>query len=297
MQIDIMTKIVLPLALFIIMFGMGLGLKKKDFGALFISPKALSIGLSCQLLLLPCVAFLLAVSFNLPAELAIGLILVACCPGGVTSNLYTYLFKGDVALSISLTTIATFISPFTLPIIMHFAMEMFSVPGHEFQLPIVKTIVQMLVITLLPVSLGMLFNHYRSHISKKLEPLTRSFSSIFLIVIVIAIIHKNSEQMIGFFASSGIATFTLNVSTLLLGLLIAKMSGLSNKQQMSIAVEVGLQNGTLAILIASTLMNNPTIAIPGATYSLFMFVTGYAFCALFKLQNNRQALQLIKDKP
>ena len=142
MQIDIMTKIVLPLALFIIMFGMGLGLKKQDFGALFISPKALSIGLSCQLLLLPSVAFVLAMSFTLTPELAIGLILVACCPGGVTSNLYTYLFKGDVALSISLTTLATFISPFTLPLIMHFAMQTLSVPGHEFALPVIKTIVQ-----------------------------------------------------------------------------------------------------------------------------------------------------------
>ncbi|WOC28412.1 bile acid:sodium symporter family protein [Pseudoalteromonas sp. N1230-9] len=294
MQIDIMTKIVLPLALFIIMFGMGLGLKKKDFGALFISPKALTIGLSCQLLLLPAVAFLLAISLNLPPELAIGLILVACCPGGVTSNLYTYLFKGDVALSISLTTLATFISPFTLPLILHFAMEQFSVPGHEFQLPIIKTISQMLIITVLPVSLGMLFNHYNSLISLKIEPIIRRFSSIFLVIIVLAIIYKNAEQMLGFFAASGIATFTLNISTLLLGLFFAKLSGLSHKQQMSIAVEVGLQNGTLAILIASSLIKNSVMAIPGATYSILMFITGYVFCTLFNAHENKQAHTLKK---
>lgn len=294
MQIDIMTKIVLPLALFIIMFGMGLGLKKQDFGALFISPKALSIGLSCQLLLLPSVAFLLAMSFTLTPELAIGLILVACCPGGVTSNLYTYLFKGDVALSISLTTLATFISPFTLPLIMHFAMQTLSVPGHEFALPVIKTIVQMLMITVLPVCLGMVFNHFKPHFSLKIEPFIRRFSSVFLIVIVLSIIHKNADQMLSFFATSGIATLTLNLSTLLLGLFFAKISGLDHKQQMSIAVEVGLQNGTLAILIASTLINNAAMAIPGATYSLSMFVTGYIFCRLFSAHQTKHLAILNK---
>ncbi|MGX1110774.1 BASS family bile acid:Na+ symporter [Pseudoalteromonas sp. MBR-15] len=294
MQIDILTKVVLPLALFIIMFGMGLGLKKKDFGALFLSPKALILGLTCQMLLLPMVAFLLAMGLKLPSELAIGLILVACCPGGVTSNLYTYLFKGDLALSISLTTLATFISPFTLPFIVHFAMSSFSVPGNEFTLPIVKTIIQMLAITLLPVTIGMLFNNLKPHLSSKIEPLIRRLSSVFLVIIVVAIIHKNADLMFSFFATSGLATLTLNLTTLMLGLFFAKISGLSQPQQMSIAIEVGLQNGTLAILIASTLINNPTMAIPGATYSLFMFLTGYIFCYLFSAHSNKQA-RLIKN--
>jgi BASS family bile acid:Na+ symporter len=233
-------------------------------------------------------------SFPLTPELAIGLILVACCPGGVTSNLYTYLFKGDVALSISLTTLATFISPFTLPLIMHFAMHTLSVPGHEFALPVIKTIVQMLMITVLPVCLGMVFNHFKPHLSLKIEPFIRRFSSVFLIVIVLSIIHKNADQMLSFFATSGIATLTLNLSTLLLGLFFAKISGLDHKQQMSIAVEVGLQNGTLAILIASTLINNAAMAIPGATYSLSMFVTGYIFCRLFSAHHTKHLAILNK---
>ena len=176
MQADVLTKIILPASLFLIMFGIGISLRLSDFKNIFKYPKAIIIGLIGQLILLPFVAFILAFFFKLPAELAVGLIIIALAPGGATSNMFTYLFEGDVSLSVSLTLLTSLITPFTIPLLSSLSMFYFMDSNTEFELPVVKTIVQLLVITVFPIALGM-FSLSRFPIAaEKIETVLKWFS-------------------------------------------------------------------------------------------------------------------------
>lgn len=274
MQADILTKLVLPLSLFLIMFGMGLSLKLTDFKRILIFPKAVAIGIIGQMLLLPLVAFGIAILFKVPSELAVGLMIIALAPSGVTSNMYSYLFKGDVALSITLTALVGFISPFTIPVVVLWSSHYFMQAGQEFDLPILKTIIQLLVITVVPVIFGMLFFKKWSNLATKMEKFFKWFSVIIMFVIIGLIINKNWVNMGQFFSDVGLATITLNISVLILGFYLAKWTRLDRKQSITIGFEVGLQNGTLAMVVAGSIIGNTTMMIPAVTYGLLMFITG-----------------------
>ena len=277
MQADILTKIILPSALFLIMFGIGLSLKPSGFMAVFREPKAAIIGLGTQMLALPSLAFLVAIVFRLPPEIAVGLIIIALAPGGATSNLFTYLSKGDVPLSICLTAIVSLITPFTIPLITAQSMTYFMGDSTEFEVPIAKTIIQLLVITVVPIVLGMATLFRWPAAAGSIERGLRLFSIVFLLLIIALIVLKNAGNMGSFFAQSGLATLALNLAALALGYLIANWSRLSHAQAVSIAFEVGIQNGTLALFVAGTLIGNEVMMIPAVTYSLIMFVSGGAF--------------------
>ncbi|MDG6777488.1 bile acid:sodium symporter family protein [Thiomicrorhabdus sp. zzn3] len=277
MSPDILTKVILPAALFLIMFGMGLSLKVADFKAVVRAPKAVSIGLLGQMILLPLIAFAIAVILQLPEEVAVGLMIIALAPGGATSNMFTYLAKGDVSLSISLTALVSLITPFTIPIISALSMTYFMGNSTEFSLPIVQTIVQLLVITVIPVALGMLVLSRWPNAATKIEQILKWFAVLFLLLIIALIVLKNANNMASFFAQAGIATLLLNASVLLLGYQIAKWAKLNHPQAVSIGFEVGIQNGTLALVVAGTLIGNSAMMIPAVTYSLLMFVSGAAF--------------------
>lgn len=277
MSPDILTKVILPAALFLIMFGMGLSLKVADFKAVARAPKAVSIGLLGQMILLPLIAFAIAVILQLPAEIAVGLMIIALAPGGATSNMFTYLAKGDVSLSISLTALVSLITPFTIPIVAALSMTYFMGSSTEFSLPIVKTIVQLLIITVIPVALGMFVLALWPNIAAKIEQVLKWFAVLFLLLIIALIVLKNANNMASFFAQAGVATLLLNVSVLLLGYQMAKWAKLSHPQAVSIGFEVGIQNGTLALVVAGTLIGNSAMMIPAVTYSLLMFVSGAAF--------------------
>ncbi len=264
------------------MFGMGLSLRRSDFTRIFKQPKAVFIGLSAQMIALPLLAFVVAVLFKLPSELAVGLMIISLAPSGATSNMFTNLAKGDVALSISLTAVASLITPFTLPLFTLLAMDHFMDSGEKFELPLLKTVLQLLVISVVPVIIGMLMRLKWEKVAAKTEPLIRLFSVVFLFLIIVLIILKNKAQVADFFLQTGAATLTLNILLLALGYGLAKLFKLSRAQSVSIGYEVGIQNGTLALLVAGTLVGNSTMMIPAVTYSLLMFVTGFIFGFLLR---------------
>lgn len=288
MQADVLTKVILPLSLFIIMFGIGISLKASDFKNIFQYPKAVVIGLIGQLILLPIIAFLLALIFRLPAELAVGLIIIALAPGGATSNMFTYLYKGDVSLSVSLTLLTSLITPFTIPLLTSISMLYFMNSNAEFELPIIKTIVQLLVITVIPIALGMFALSRMPVLAKKIEKVLKWFSIFFLFLIIALIIMKNAENMLSFFVQAGAATLVLNLAVLVLGYQLANWSRLNQKQSICIGFEVGIQNGTLALVVAGTLIGNNTMMIPAVTYSIIMFITGAIFGWQMRKKHSRE---------
>ncbi len=277
MSADLLTQVILPFSLFLIMFGLGLTLTRADFKQILLSPKAVVVGILGQLLLLPFVAFVLAVLFRLPPELAVGLMIISTAPGGATSNMYSYLFKGDVSLSITLTAVVSLITPFTLPLIIAASMVYFIGSGTDIQLPILKTIIQLLIITVIPVTLGMIVLARWAGFAKKAEQVLKWFSIAFLALIIVLIIIKNRQDMLSFFAQAGLATLTLNVCVLILGYALAQFAQLTQAQKITIGFEVGLQNGTLALVVASSIIGNEVMAIPAVTYSIIMFITGALF--------------------
>lgn len=281
MESSALTAVFLPLALFIIMLGMGLGLTIDDFKRILVAPKAVILGLVAQLILLPVVGFILAGFFPLSPELAVGVMILSACPGGSTSNLMTYLAKGNVALSITLTAISSLITVFTIPLVINFAMERFMGAGSALQLPLLTTMIRIAVITLIPVSLGMLLHHKAPKFAASVEKGVKWLSLFFLGLIIVGLLLKERAQVASFFVQVGWVTLTLMVLTMALGYAIATLAKLTQKEATAITVEVGIQNGTLAIAIASapTFLNTPSMAIPAAIYSLLMFVVSGVFAA------------------
>jgi BASS family bile acid:Na+ symporter len=284
MESNFLTTIFLPLALFLIMFGMGLGLTIKDFNRIWLEPKAVVIGLIAQLLMLPMVGFGLSSLFSLSPELAVGVMILAACPGGSTSNVITYLLKGNVALSITLTAISSLVTIITIPLVVNLAANYFMGEQFALQLPFFKTVLQIAVITIIPVSLGMVFHHFLPKIAMVMEKNVKWLSLFVLGIIIFAILVKERENLADFFLQVGGVTLTLNLLTMGLGYGIAILARLGLAERKSITIEVGIQNGTLAIAIATTLLNAPIMAIPAAIYSVVMFLTSGIFAGLLKAQ-------------
>lgn len=277
MEASILVKVVLPLSLFIIMLGMGLALKPVDFKMVMIRPKAVALGLVAQMLMLPLLAYLIVLAFGMTGAVAVGVMILALCPGGTTSNLYTYLAKGDIALSVTLTSLVSLIAPFTVPLMIVMFMSLLMGQEEYIHLPGLKTIIQLVVITILPISIGMYIHHKRPQWAKKADKPVKLFSIIFLFLIVAMIVFNNLHNMAEYFAKAGLAAIILNIASMVLGYILAKVAQLNEAQSKAIGIEVGFQNGTLAIVIALTLLENTEMAIAATCYSLSMFVTGAVF--------------------
>ncbi|MDP2040118.1 MAG: bile acid:sodium symporter family protein [Algoriphagus sp.] len=273
MEASILTQLFLPLALAVIMFGMGLSLRFDDFKRILIYPKAVAIGLTNQLILLPLVAFGLIKLFGLQTELAVGLMILAACPGGATSNLITHLAKGDSALSITLTAFSSLIAVFTIPFIVNFAILYFIPSGESQPLNVFGTVISVIFITIIPVAIGMMVLKKSPQLAQKWDAPFRKISAVFFVIILLAAILKERENLAEYFAEAGPVALTLNLATLALGYFSGKILGLSKKQSTTIAIESGIQNGTLGITIAATLLVNSTMTIPSAIYGLLMFGT------------------------
>jgi BASS family bile acid:Na+ symporter len=284
MQSSILTAVFLPLALAFIMLGMGLTLTPKDFKNIIVFPKAIVLGLFLQLILLPVIGFILIQAFGLSGTMAVGIMILAACPGGPTSNLITHLSRGDTALSISLTAVSSVITVATIPLIVNYSIQFFGEAG-SITLPVGETIVQIMGVTIVPVSIGMFLKKKFPELSLKADRPVRTASAVFFILIIFAAILKERASLPAFFAAAGPVTLLLNILTLLISYYIAKAFFLPNTQQISIAIEAGIQNGTLGIVIAATLLENSAMTIPIAIYSLLMFLT--AAVVIF-LSNRKQ---------
>ena len=278
MEQTFLARVVLPLALFTIMLGMGLSLVVDDFRRVLKFPRAVAVGLFCQMVILPVIGFGVVKLIPMASpELAVGIFILALCPGGTTSNLMTYLAKGDVALSISLTAIVSLITPFTIPILATLAMEDLMGAGQSIEMPIAKTIVVLLAITVVPVAIGMVVRKKWETIALKAEKPVKILSVVFLVGIIAALLKQNSAILADSFVKTGIATLTLNIISMSLGFFTARFAGLVREQQITVGMEVGIQNGTTALLITGTLLANEAMTIGPAIYSLIMFGTGGAF--------------------
>ncbi len=271
MESNLLTQLFLPLALFIIMLGMGLTLKPKDFRNVILFPKAVGVGLVLKLLFIPVLTFGLLYLIPLQPELAVGFVLLAACPGGATTNLITHLAKGDVALSITLTAIASVITVFTIPILVDFGMLQFMGESQVIELPFLKTIGQILVITIVPVCVGMFIHSKYPKLSHKAERPVKILSAVFLVLIIAAVLIKERANLVEFFIKAGPLSLLLNLLGMLSGYYITKAITKNKARAVAVGVEVGIVNGTLGIAIAAGILQNSVMTIPSAIYSIIMF--------------------------
>ncbi len=277
-----LTGVILPISLFIIMLGMGMTLVIDDFKRVLIYPKAVSIGLLGQLIILPIVGFSIANFFTMSPELAVGIMILAACPGGVTSNVIAHIAKGDTALSITLTAISSIVTVVSIPLIISFSLSHFGTTGENFNLPVSKTMATLFVITLLPVSIGMLIRAKAENFAVQTESGFNRFATITFIALVIIIVYTDRAQIFKAIQQTGIPSLLLNVGMMFIGYLLAKMFLLDARQTKTITLEVGVQNTTLSFVIAGTILNNATYALPAAIYSLFMYASAAAFILFLK---------------
>ena len=280
MESTALTQIVIPVCLFVIMFGMGLSLVVNDFTRIVAEPKAVSIGLFGQLILLPLCGFLIAYMLVDNPIYAIGIMLLTACPGGTTSNMMTLFAKGDLALSITLTAVSSLFAFISIPLILTLSLSFFSADNEVSEISLVKTISSLLVLTLFPIFLGMLIRHYFLFWAKRLEPFINKFALIFIVLLVIGLVIQERSHILSSLIQIGPAVLLLNISTILSGYLLSRSFNLSDKQTTSVSLEVGIQNSALAILFATTILHSAEMAIPAACYSLIMYFTGSMIAAI-----------------
>jgi BASS family bile acid:Na+ symporter len=272
-----LATVLLPIALGIIMLGLGLSLKVEDFTRVLKFPKAVFIGLICQMLLLPFVCFGIAMGFGLKAELAVGLMLLAASPGGATANLFSHLSNGNVALNITLTAVNSVLAIFTLPLIVNLSLGYF-MADNDTVLPMqFKKIIEVFAIVLLPVIIGMLINAKFPDFSKKSEKPFKIASAVFLVAIIILAVLKDRDKILEYFQQVGLAALVFNLASMAVGYFIPILLKVGKKEAIAIGMEIGIHNGTLAIFIALNVLNNPAMSFPPAVYSLIMFFTAAAF--------------------
>ena len=276
MQESIFTTLVLPIALALIMLGMGLSLKQEDFQRITQQPKAVSIGLLSQILLLPIIGFGITQVVAMPPAIAAGLMIIAISPGGVSSNMITYLAKGDVALSVTLTVCSSIITIFTIPILANLSLNHFLGQSAAIALPVGSTMGQIFLITIIPIVIGMYIQYQFPQIAHRLEKVTGRLAIAFLALIILILLIREWSRLPEFIVQAGLGVILLNILSMASGLMISKLLKLSPPQQIAVAIEVGIQNGTLAIAITAGMLNNQDMAIPAAIYSLFMYISGFA---------------------
>lgn len=278
MQSNVFTAVLMPIALGVIMLGLGLSLVLDDFRRVLVYPRAVLVGLLCQSLLLPLVCYAIARGFALRPELAVGLMLLSAAPGGATANLFSHLAKGDVALNITLTATNSVLSLFTLPFIVNLSLTAFMGAGRVIPLQFDK-VIQVFAIVLVPVGIGMIVKARRPATSARLEKPVKILSAVFLTLVIIAAVVKERGNVVDAFRQVGPAALVFNLASMAVGYLVPTAVRLPRRQATAIAMEIGIHNGTLAIAVASSpfLLNNSTMAIPPAIYSLIMFFTAAAF--------------------
>ena len=283
---NIVTDLFLPLALAFIMFSLGLGLTGVDFLRVIKQPKDFFVGAVSQIILLPVVALILVKIWPISPELAIGVMIIAAAPGGVTSNILTSFAKGDVALSISLTAIISLLSVITVPFILIGSLNLLGSESIVRDISLVSMAMSMFLIVTVPVIIGMIFRKFAENIAIKFESITKKISVVLFIIVLLGAILAEKDNMVSYFVDAGFITLVLNILMMIIAFYIAQLLGTGTAQKKCIAIECGLQNGTLAIFVGTTLFGGGAFIIPAATYSLIMFATSLVFVFFVRKTNN-----------
>ena len=276
------TNVVLPLALAFIMFALGLGLTADDFARVVKNPRDFIVGAASQLILLPVVAFLLVSLWSLPPELALGVMIIAAAPGGVTSNILTAFARGDVALSISLTAVISLVCVVTIPFIVVFAHGQFVGGDALGEVSVGKTAVSVFAIVTVPVLLGLLVRRFATGFALRFERIAGRISTVLFAIVLAGAIYQEKNNIVTYFAQAGLVTLVLNLVMMVLAYMIARKFASGAQQRIAISIECGLQNGTLAIAVATLLFGGGLVAVPAATYSLIMFATALIYIVFIR---------------
>ncbi len=279
---NLITQVFLPLSLAFIMFSVGLELTLEDFKRVVVQPRDFIVGAISQIVALPLVAFIILSIWPMDPVLAVGVMIIAACPGGVTSNLMTYLARGDTALSVSLTAVISVLAVITLPFIVSFSITYFMDAATAPDLPIAKTIAGVFVITTVPVIIGMVVNKLKPVFARRFERVARLMASVLFVLIVLGAIASERDNIVEYFVQAGPQTLGLNIFMMVIAASLARFASMGEKQRIAITLECGLQNGTLAIFVAATLIGNKAMMVPGGIYSLIMFATAIVYLMLLR---------------
>jgi BASS family bile acid:Na+ symporter len=265
----------LPIALFIIMIGIGMTLTVRDFRQVAVYPKGMIVGTVAQILLMPLVAFALASALAVPPAIAVGLVIIAACPGGTTSNLFVLLARGNIALSIVLTVSASMITILTLPLFANVALQFYMGTEESIVLPVWKTIGMLIGIVLFPVTIGMLVRARKPELARKAESIVSVFGGVVLALLIVVLVYGVRDQIWELLKQAGPATILLNAAGIFIGLLAGRVAGLTQRESLAVAVELGVKNGTIALMVTLTLLESSSMSIPAAVYGVLMFPIGF----------------------
>ena len=279
---NFVTDVILPLALAFIMFTLGLGLSISDFSNVFKKPKNFQVGLVSQLIFLPLVGLVLVIIWPLPIEIAIGVMLIAAAPRGVTSNILTFFAKGDVALSVSLTAVMSLLSALSVPIVLAISIGLIGDSSLPESISLTGIALSMFLIVTLPVLLGMGVRSFLNSLTLKIEKSARFISTLLFVLVLLGAILAERENVVSYFAQTGLVVLALNILMMLIAFYWSGFFGTGMSQKKAIAIECGLQNGTLAIFVGSTVFGGGLYIIPAATYSLIMYLTSLIFIYFIK---------------
>ena len=282
---EIVTKIA-PIALALIMLGLGMGLTLQDFKRVMTHPKDFIVGFSCQFILLPIIAFILIKIFNTPIEIALGVMIIASAPGGVTSNVLTKFANGDVALSVSLTAVVSILSIISVPFIVFKSADLLQVTNITKEISMVGISLKMFFVVTLPVIIGMLIRRFSTNFIVSKTKLIQRISIFLFIIVFAAIWIEEWDRIVSFLARAGAIALTLNILMMITGFYIAKLFATGPEQRRAISLECGLQNGTLAVFVSTQIFDEIVYMVPTAAYALIMFVTSLIFVFIVRRSFN-----------
>ena len=277
---NIVTDLILPIALAFIMFSLGLGLSLSDFTRIFLKPKEFIVGFASQLIILPIVALILVLILPASPEIAIGVMILAAAPGGATSNILTSFAKGDVALSISLTAVISILSVVTIPLILGISLSFLGLNLANEGISLMDIALKMFLIVTIPVLIGISL----SRVLNSFEDMAKKISTILFFLVLLGAILAERENVVSYFAQAGLITLILNILMMVIAFYLSKALISNSTQQRAITLECGLQNGTLAIVVANVFFDGGAYLIPAATYSLIMYFTALPY--IFYLRRN-----------
>nr|WP_289851838.1 bile acid:sodium symporter family protein [Marinobacter salexigens] len=280
--------------MFIIMIGIGMTLTTRDFRQVAVYPKGLIVGTLTQILLMPLVAFALASLLAVPPAIAVGLVIIAACPGGTTSNLFVLLARGNIALSIVLTVSASLITILTLPLFANVALQFYMGTEENIVLPVWKTIGMLIGIVLFPVAIGMQVRSRKPEVARKAESIVSVFGGVVLALLIVALMYGARDQIWELLKQAGPATILLNAAGIFIGLLAGRMTGLTQRESLAVAVELGVKNGTIALMVTLTLLESSAMSIPAAVYGVLMFPIGFLLAMYGRRLIPKASSELVK---